>query len=118
MRVVVLFGWLVSVGLVSACGGQVQVDRDGDVGGGGDGGGGQGEGGAGSCTVVECSEQGSSCSCETSCMGPDLRAECELQADGQIVCECHYDGAYLGLCSTFSAPLCGLPGGCCYAYLP
>lgn len=115
------FGWIVVALLASACGGQVLVERGGG-GDGGDGGGGstgQPEGGAASCTAVECSNDGgeSSCSCQTACMGPDLRAECDLQGGGEVVCECHYDGAYLGLCSAGSGSVCGLPNGCCYAYL-
>lgn len=120
MRMAVLFGLVFSAVIASACGGKVVTDRPGgDEGGGGAGGGEQGEGGAASCTVVECSNEGSSsCTCQTSCKGPDLRAECDLGSDGEIVCECHYDGAYLGLCSMPSGSVCGLPGGCCYAFLP
>lgn len=123
MRVAVLFGWMVSVALASACGGQVVVDGAGSHGGGGDGGGdaggGKAEGGAASCTVVACTNEGtSSCACQTDCLGPDLRADCHAQETGEIVCECHYDGAYMGLCSALSGSVCGLPGGCCYGYLP
>lgn len=118
MKVAVLFGLLVSLALASACGGQVLVDGDGDAGGGGATGGGPGQGGAGSCVEIECSDQGSSCDCQTTCLGPDLHADCELQPTGEIMCECHYDDAYLGTCFAPSGSVCGLPGGCCYAYLP
>jgi hypothetical protein len=118
VKAVVLFGLVCSIALALGCGGQVIMDREGRTGSGGEGGDGQGEGGAGSCTDIDCSNEGSSCSCTTSCMGPDLRAECQLKSGGEVVCECHYDGAYMGLCTDFSGTVCGLPGGCCYGYLP
>jgi hypothetical protein len=114
MRFAMLIGFYASVVLASACGGQVLVDQDGAA---GDDGGGQGQGGAGSCAEVECANQGSECSCKTTCLGPDLRADCKPEQDGLVACECHYDDAYLGTCFS-SGPVCGLPGGCCYGYLP
>lgn len=124
--------WTVSLALVLAlpagCGGKVIVDGEGSDGRGGDGGaGGDGSstvtvsleppGNAGNCAVVECTKDADSCSCKTACMGPDLRADCALKDDGNTVCECHYDGAYMGLCAHFGGALCGLPGGCCLDYL-
>lgn len=117
MRVAVTFAFLVSAGLASACGGQVQIDRDGGDGGGGSSGS-QGAGGALSCEAIECEQSGSACSCITDCDGPDLRADCDVDPSGEIVCECHYDNAYMGLCSTLSGSVCGLPSGCCYVYVP
>ena len=118
MKAVVLAGLVCSIALAAGCGGNVITDRPGGDTGGGGSTGDEGDGGAASCTDIECTSEGSSCSCTTSCMGPDLRAECELKSAGETVCECHYDGAYLGLCSMPSGSVCGLPGGCCYAFLP
>ncbi|MBK8254502.1 MAG: hypothetical protein IPK82_17770 [Polyangiaceae bacterium] len=116
MKIAPVMAVLVCFSLAFGCGGKVQTDRDGGGGGGG-GAGGSGDGGAASCESIDCSESGSACTCQTQCQGADLKAECKADG-GDIICTCHYDNKYLGLCSNFGGDVCGLPGGCCYAYLP
>lgn len=128
MKVAGKLAWMVPLAFAFAiapgCGGIVVVDRDGD---GGDGGGGEGgsttitltftiSGNPGGCDVIECEKDVGSCSCRTACVGPDLRAECEVKDDGTVVCECHYNGGYMGLCAHFNNSVCGLPDGCCLDY--
>lgn len=114
-------------GLALGCGGIVVVDREGGDGGSGGEGGTTGTntttisfeppGTPWDCPAIDCTTTGTSCSCKTACMGPDLRADCTQKEDGTIVCECHYDSGYMGLCGQFGGPLCGLPSGCCLDYL-
>lgn len=120
MRIAGTFALVTSLAL--GCGGMVIVEGDGNTGGGGEGGD-TGptttiSGDPGKCAAIDCSGAGTYCSCITTCMGPDLRADCNLKSDGTIVCECHLDDGYLGLCANFGGDLCGLPSGCCLDYLP
>jgi hypothetical protein len=127
MRTPLRLGLLACLWLAFGCG-RVVVDRgDGGAGGaassaGGGGAGGAGaEGGAGGsaadCKTADCKTSGSSCTCETTCAGPKLRAECATKGDSTIVCACHYSGSYMGTCARVGGPLCDLPGGCCGDYL-
>ena len=116
MRFAPVITLLACLAVALGCGGKVEVERDGD-GGGGAGGSGANNGGASSCASIDCTESGSACTCQTQCQGADLKAECKSDG-GDIICTCHYDDKYLGLCSNFGGDVCGLPGGCCYAYLP
>ncbi len=125
------FALVVVLGLVVvACGGKVVTDsvaRRGEGGGGegGDGEGGKGGGTVGSvgtfsplfCSLITCEETGGTCVCETACSGPDLMALCSQKENDTVVCECHLDGGYLGLCAASGGSICGLPGGCCTSYL-
>lgn len=125
MKVAGKLAWTLPLALALAvppgCGGIVVVDGDGGDGGGGEHGGTgvtlEPPGPAQGCAAIQCEKGVSSCSCRTACLGPDLRADCELKDDGTVVCECHYDGAYMGLCGHFGGSLCGLPNGCCLDYL-
>jgi hypothetical protein len=128
MKIAGKLAWTVPLAVALAfppgCGGKVVVEGGGDGGSGGDGGGSttasvtfEPPGPAKDCAKIECESGISTCSCRTACMGPDLRADCELKSDGTIVCECHYDGGYMGLCAHFGGALCGLPDGCCLDYL-
>lgn len=95
-------------------------DRSGEGGDGGctTGGNGTGGGNPKDCPTANCSQSGDACSCETTCAGPKLRAECKVHPDGMIICECHYNGGYVGTCAPSEGPLCGLPDGCCELYVP
>jgi hypothetical protein len=128
MRVATMFALpvplAIAIAIAGGCGGVVidsRDDRTGD-GGGGSGGGGSGAGNQGGnpkdCPTATCLQDGQSCSCETTCAGPKLRAECKIHADGMIICECHYSGGYMGTCAPSEGPLCGLPDGCCEVYVP
>lgn len=120
MKIVAIFASLLSVSLALGCG-QVIVDGDGAPGGAGGGGGSDDPTGAGgsaaTCTDVSCIGNETSCSCETNCAGPKLRADCDLTDTDTFVCECHYNGNYLGTCGLVGGSACALPGGCCVNYL-
>ncbi len=123
MRAVpLLFALLLSALIAPACGGKVITPGgDGGDGGGGAGGAGgvtQGTGNPKDCPNADCTMNGDVCSCETLCGGPKLRADCKIHDGGMLICECHYDGGYMGTCSSSNGALCGLPDGCCEAYVP
>ncbi|MFO0591113.1 MAG: hypothetical protein U0441_26445 [Polyangiaceae bacterium] len=125
MRIAILCTLLVSAAIAAGCGGKIVTESRGDLGGGGAGG---DSGGAGTTTIsgtnpkdcpsVSCSQDGTWCTCETTCMGPKLKAKCSFHEDGTLVCECHFNGGYMGTCAPSSGALCGLPDGCCEAYVP
>lgn len=120
MRSWTLAALLLSFGSATACG-QVVIDGGGNTGGGGDGGatsgGAAAAGGGGPCSDVTCSGDAISCSCVTTCPGKKLKADCAYKEDQTLVCECHLDGGYLGICGQSGGSACALPGGCCEAYL-
>jgi len=121
MKSTALLASMASLALLFGCGGMVVVERDGGRGGDGAGGssndGGGAQGGAASCDDVDCTSNGASCSCETQCMGPVLRADCAMTDDSTVICECHYDGGYMGTCGEVAGSACSLPNGCCTDYL-
>ncbi len=107
--------------LASACGGKIVVPGgDGGDGGGGSDGGSKttGVGSAKDCSDADCVMNGDICSCTTLCGGPKLRADCKVHEGGMLICECHYDGGYMGTCSASAGQICSLPDGCCEAYVP
>lgn len=112
--------WASALG--AACGGKIIVPGgDGSDGGGGSGGGGVGSQAVGDpkdCAHADCKMVADVCSCETTCSGPKLRADCKMHDGGMLICECHYNGGYMGTCSPSGGALCGLPDGCCEAYVP
>lgn len=105
--------------LTAACGGKIIVPGSGD-GGGGSGGGGVGSqsGNPKDCPDAECAMNADICRCDTTCGGPKLRADCKLHDGGMVICECHYNGGYMGTCSQANGLTCSLPDGCCEAYVP
>ena len=120
MKTALYTGLIVSVFLVQGCG-QVVIDgshgRSGSAGQGGTSGdGGSDQGGDGLCGTADCSGDGTSCSCVTTCPGTKLRADCQYKGD-TLVCECHKDANYMGTCGESGGPACSLPGGCCEDYL-
>jgi hypothetical protein len=120
MKVAAVLGLVISFTVALGCGGNVVMDTGGHDGSGGRGGsspdGGGNPSGAGSCTEVDCVGNATDCSCETHCGGPVLRAECKKDGD-TLICECHYDGHYMGTCGFIGGSACGLPGGCCVEYV-
>ena len=118
MRHLIVFGLLLPLTAVLSCGGKVVVERDGNEAGAA-GFSDTGENGGGfSCGDVECESDSSSCSCRTNCSGPELRTDCKLSDGKTVICECHFDDAYMGTCGQIGGSLCGLPDGCCLGYLP
>lgn len=126
MKTTSLLGFIVPLALLFGCGGKVVIDREGGRGGGGAGGsanggsangGGSAQGGAGSCQGVDCTGDSAACSCETTCPGEVLRADCKMGGSSTVICECHLDAIYLGTCGQTSDDACTLPGGCCTEYL-
>lgn len=125
MRNATTFTLLFSLAIAGGCGGKIVTESRGAEGGGGAGG---AEGGATTtsgtginpkdCPTVECTQDATSCICETTCMGPHLRSDCSVHSDGMIICECHYADGYMGTCAPSGGPLCGLPDGCCEGYVP
>lgn len=114
---------VVTCALAAACGGKVITPggEGGDGGGGASGGSGTGAAGITNpkdCPTADCETNGDGCTCETMCGGPKLRASCKVHDGGMIICECHYDGGYMGTCSASGGSVCGLPDGCCEAYVP
>jgi hypothetical protein len=111
--------WLVPLALVLGCNGSVIVDGEGGRGGGGSSGsvnGGGSQGAGGPCGSVKCVGDAFSCLCETTCAGPVMRADCEMDGN-TVICECHNEGSYLGTCGQVGESACTLPEGCCTDYL-
>lgn len=126
MRIATTFTLLLPLVIACGCGGKIVTESGGAEGGGGAGGGAEGgstsTGNTGTnpkdCPTVTCSQDATSCTCETTCMGPKLRAQCSIHADGTLICECHYSDNYMGTCAPSAGAICGLPDGCCEAYVP